>query len=176
MTNLLHKLKLIQDLKFKLNISKTEFTKKFRENVDESNLGYEPFEVFQSSTNHYKGNIYNNNFELKKRKRFFDTRYSFAKVTGQLVEENEHLNIEVEINAFKKRMIIFFGFLILFYLVFIIVSIFGGEVSSTPLFFLPFLMIHMCVMLGIPYFMIRRSVSKMAYDLERDFHYWVTKN
>lgn len=176
MTDLLYKLKLIQDLNFKLNVSKTDFIKKFRDNVDESNLGYEPFEVFQSSTNHYKGNIYDNYFELKKRRRFFDTRYSFAKATGQLVEENEQLNIEIEINAFKKRMIIFFGFLCAFYLIFIIGFIFAQEMSSVSLFFLPFILIHMCIMFGIPYFMIRRSVKTMAYDLERDFHYWVTRN
>jgi hypothetical protein len=33
----------------------------------------------------------------------------------------------------------------------------------------------MAFMLGIPYLIMRRSVKRMVYDLERDFHYWVTK-
>ena len=175
MTNFLRKINLIQDLNFKLNVSKIDFTKKFRENVDESNLGYELFEVFKSSSNEYKGNIYNNNFELKKRKKFFDTSYSFAKAEGALIEENQQLNIKVEINGFKKRMILFFGMMIIFYLIFISGSFFLDN-NEVPVFVLPFLVIHMVIMLGIPYFLIKRSVTRMAYDLERDFHYWVTKN
>lgn len=175
MTNFLRKINLIQDLNFNLNVSKIDFIKKFRDNVDESNLGYEPFEVFKSSSNEYKGNIYNNNFELKKRKKFFDTRYSFAKAEGILIEENQQLNIKVEINGFKKRMILFFGMMIIFYLIFISGSFFLDN-NEVPVFVLPFLVIHMAIMMGIPYFLIKRSVTKMAYDLERDFHYWVTKN
>lgn len=174
MTNFSRQINLFKDLNFTLNISKTDFIQKFRENVDQSNLSFDPFEAFQSSSNHYKGNIYNNNFELEKRKRFFDTNYSFAKATGILTEENEQLDIKIEINGFRKRMILFFGFLCVFYLIFIAGSFFADD--NIPFFILPFLLIHMSLMLGVPYFLIKRSVSRMAYDLERDFHYWVIKN
>jgi hypothetical protein len=53
--------------------------------------------------------------------------------------------------------------------------VFNGE-NTVPFFMAPFLLIHMSLMIGVPYFIIRRSVNRMAYDLERDFHYWVTKN
>lgn len=174
MTNFLRQINLIQDLSFKLNVSKIDFIKKFRENVDQSNLSFDPFEVFQSSSNHYKGNIYNNNFELQKRKKFFDTNYPFAKATGIFTEENEQLDIRVEINGFRKRMIIFFGFISIFYLIFFAGFFFAND--TIPFFVLPFLLIHMAFMFGLPYFFIKRSVSKMAYDLERDFHYWIIKN
>jgi hypothetical protein len=176
MTNFLRKINLIQDLNFKLNVSKIDFTTKFRDNVDESNLGYEPFEVFKSSSNEYKGNIYNNNFELKKRRKFFDTSYTFAKAEGILIEENQQLNIKVEINGFKKQMILFFGMMIIFYLIFICGSLFFEDKNPLPVVVLPFILLHMCLMLGLPYFLIKRSVTRMAYDLERDFHYWVTKS
>ena len=71
MNDYLKKIKLAQEINIELQISKSDFTKKFRENVDESDLGFEPFEVFTSSKNEYKGNIENNRFELKKRRKLF---------------------------------------------------------------------------------------------------------
>ncbi|MEO6175877.1 MAG: hypothetical protein ABIP27_12070 [Flavobacterium circumlabens] len=173
MNNFLRKVNLIKDITIQLPITKTEFIQKFRNYVDESDLGYVPFEVFQSSTNEYKGNIQNNTFELKKRKKIFDTNYSFAKVIGELTQENDQLTINVEIFGFRKRMLIFVVIILLFYLVFFLGSVSNGDVF--PFFIFPFLLIHMSLMLVIPYFVIRRSVNRMAYDLERDFHYWVTK-
>ncbi|KOP36269.1 MULTISPECIES: hypothetical protein [unclassified Flavobacterium] len=173
MDNFLRKINLVKDITIELPVSKIDFTEKFRNNVDESDLGFVPFEAFQSSKNEYKGNIDGSAFELKKRRRLFDTNYSFAEVTGSLIERNEKLIIDAEILGFKKRMIIIFAFIVLFYLIFIAGMI---SVGDDTFIFLPFLLIHMSIMLGIPYFIIRRSVNRMAYDLERDFHYWVTKN
>lgn len=174
MDNFLRKINLIKDITIQLPISKTEFIQKFRNNVDESDLSYVPFEVFQSSKNEYKGYIGNNIFELKKRKKIFDTNYSFAKVIGELTQENNELTIDVEIFGFRKRMLIFAVFILLFYLIFFVGAI--SNSSDFPFFMFPFLLIHMFIMLIIPYFVIKRSVNRMAYDLERDFHYWVTKN
>ncbi|MDR6760458.1 hypothetical protein J2Y38_000637 [Flavobacterium sp. 2755] len=174
MNNFLKKINLIKNITIQLPVSKIDFIQKFRNNVDESDLGYVPFEIFLSSRNEYKGNIENNSFELKKRKKLFDMNHSFAKVNGNLIQENDKLTIDVEIIGFRKRMIIFFGFIIFFYLISIAGMISVGD--NVTFIFLPFLFIHMSIMLGIPYFIIRRSVNRMAYDLERDFHYWVTKN
>lgn len=173
MDNFLRKINLVKDITIQLPITKTEFIQKFRNHVDESDLGYVPFEVFQSSTNEYKGNIQNNTFELKKRKKIFDTNYSFAKVIGEIIQENNELTINVEIVGFRKRILLFGVMILLFYLLFFVGAISNDD--AFPFFILPFLMIHMSVMLVIPYFVIRRSVNRMAYDLERDFHYWVTK-
>ncbi|WP_291145408.1 hypothetical protein [Flavobacterium sp. UBA7680] len=174
MNNFLRKIKLVKDITIQLPVSKIDFIQKFRNNVDESDLGYVPFEVFQSSRNEYKGNIENNSFDLKRRKRLFDTGYSFAKVNGNLIQENDKLVIDAEIIGFRKRMIIFFAFIVFFYLIAFTGMILTGD--NVSLIFLPFLLFHMSIMLGIPYFVIRRSVNRMAYNLERDFHYWVTKN
>jgi len=174
MNDFLRKINLVKDITIQLSVSKIDFTKKFRDNVDESDLGFVPFEAFQSSKNEYKGNIDGSAFELKKRRRLFDTNYSFAEVTGSLIERNDKLIIEAEIFGFKKRMIILFTFVIFFYLIAFAGMVLGN--GDIPFFILPFLFIHMSIMLGIPYFIIRRSVNRMAYDLERDFHYWVTKN
>ncbi|SEN85131.1 hypothetical protein SAMN05444671_2254 [Flavobacterium sp. CF108] len=174
MDNFLRKINLVKDITIQLPVSKIDFTEKFRNNVDESDLSFVPFEVFQSSKNEYKGNIDGSAFELKKRRRLFDTNYSFAEVTGSLIEKNDNLVIDAEILGFKKRMIIIFAFIVLFYLIIFTAMLLGGDTIS--FIFLPFLLFHMAIMLGIPYLVIRRSVNRMAYDLERDFHYWVTKN
>jgi hypothetical protein len=175
MNDYLKKINLAQEINIELQISKSDFTKKFRENVDESNLGFEPFEVFTSSKNEYKGNIENNRFELKKRRKLFDTNYSFAKATGIFVQETDKLIIKTLISGFQKKMLFFVGFLVFFYAIFLS-SIFLADDNAPKFFILPFLLFHAALMLGIPYFMMRRSVKRMIYDLERDFHYWVTKN
>ncbi|WP_426484175.1 hypothetical protein [Flavobacterium sp. 2] len=178
MDNFLRKLQLVKDITIQLPVSKLDFIQKFRNHVDESDLGFVPFEAFQSSRNEYKGNISNNSFELKKRRKLFDTNYSFAKVTGHFSENNNQLNINAEINGFRKRMLLFAGVLIMFYSIFIIGSLFIPDEKSGPVafVFIPFILFHMSLMLGVPYFIIRRSVKKMIYDVERDLHYWVTKN
>jgi hypothetical protein len=175
MNNFLRKINLIKDINIELQISKIDFTKKFRENVDESNLGFEPFEVFTSSKNEYKGTIENNGFELKKRRKLFDTSHSFAKATGKFTQETDKLIIKTEVNGFQRKMIFFLGFFLLFYAIFFSVFLFTDTGGAT-FFVFPFLVLHMTFMLGIPYFIMRRSVNRMTYDLERDFHYWVTKN
>lgn len=38
-------------------------------------------------------------------------------------------------------------------------------------FIFPFIIVHAIFMLGFPYLMMRRSVSKMKYELEREFFY-----
>lgn len=175
MNDYLKKINLAQEINIELQISKSDFTKKFRENVDESNLGFEPFEVFTSSKNEYKGFIENNSFELKKRQKLFDTNYSFSKATGTIVQETDKLIIKTLICGFQKKMFVVFGFLIVFYAIFLS-SIFIGDDNAPKFFILPFLLFHASLMIGIPYFVMRRSVKRMVYDLERDFHYWVTKN
>jgi pilus assembly protein TadC len=175
MEDFLRKIHLVQDISIQLPISKIDFIQKFRNNVDESDLSFVPFEVFESSKNEYKGNILNNSFEFKKRRKFFNNNYSFAKVTGTFKEDHNLLIVNAEINGFKKRMLLFLGIMILFYLISIFSSIFlPGE--NPPFIFFPFLLFHMSLMIGIPYFVIRRSVKRMVYDVERDLHYWVTKN
>lgn len=178
MSDFLRKLKLIENTTIELNISKMDFIKKFRANVEYSDLNFTPFEgfeAFSSSRFEYKGNATDRGFILKKRRKLFDTNYSFAKATGKFIEHTDKLVIETEINSFRRIMYVFLAFIILFDTFFIIGAIFGGN-NVLPFFIFPFILIHALFMIGIPYFVMRRSVKRMIYDLERDFHYWVTKN
>lgn len=176
MTDFLRKIHLVKDISIQLPVSKTEFIQKFRKHVDQFDFSFVPFEVFQSSKNEYKGYISNNNFALRKIRKLFDTNYSFAKVTGEFSEKDNLLNINAEINGFRTRLFFIFGIALMFYSIFIFVAIFLPGDNAAPFFVLPFLLLHMSLMFGIPYLVIKRSVKRMIYDLERDFHYWVTKN
>ena len=178
MNNFLQKLKIIENISIELPISKLDFMNKFRANVEYSDLNFSPFEgfeAFSSSRFEYKGNITERGFELKKRRKLFDTNYSFARASGTFRESFDKLIITTKINAFRKKMYFFLAFIILFDSL-ILLSIFFGDNAEFPFFIFPFILIHAVFMIGIPYFVMRRSVKRMAYDLERDFHYWVTKN
>ncbi len=177
MDHFLRKLKLIENTTIELPISKIDFIKKFRDNVEYSDLNFtafEGFEVFSSSKLEYKGTISDRGFALKKRRKLFDTNYSFAKANGTFRESFDKLIITTEINSFRKKMYFFLAFILLFDLLILTSFFLGG--TSFPIFILPFILIHGILMIGIPYIVMRRSVKRMVYDLERDFHYWVTKN
>jgi len=63
------------------------------------------------------------------------------------------------------------GFLIVLYVFFFVVGI-SSDSSGDMKWFVPiFLAIHAVFMLGIPYFLARRAVSRMKYELEREFYY-----
>ncbi|WP_288982898.1 hypothetical protein [uncultured Flavobacterium sp.] len=176
MYSFLRRINLIVDYNFELSISKTDFIKKFRQNVEFSTLSFdffEGFEIFFSSKFEYKGFIDNQSFHIKKKRKLFEQNQSQAIAKGNFTEENEKLYIEIEINAFNKMLYLLFVLLILFYGIFLNAFIFGD--SKTPFFIFPFILFHGFLIIGIPYFFMRRSVKKLQYKLERDFNYWNIK-
>jgi len=177
MNNFLRKINLVEDYNFELPTSKTDFISKFRRNVENSNLGFDFFEGFEalSSSNYeYKGYINEREFEIKRKRKLFEPNQSFATAKGTYKEVNEKLQLAIEINAFSNIMYFFLGIVALFYLFFVSVILFGD--NEIPSFVILFLFIHAAFMIGIPYFVMRRSINKIRYNLERDFYYWVTKN
>ncbi|MDQ8012202.1 MAG: hypothetical protein REI96_07130 [Flavobacterium nitrogenifigens] len=175
MTDFLRKIHLVKDISIQLPVSKIDFIQKFSNNVDESDLYFSPFEIFESSNNEYKGFLLDNYFEIRKRRKFFDANYSFAKVSGTFTENNNQIHIDAEINGLQHRMILLFAVIFIFYSIFIINAFLSAD-SKAPFIILPIILVHMSLMFGIPYFVIRRTVNRASYDIERDFHYWVTKN
>ncbi len=71
-------------------------------------------------------------------------------------------------------MIPFYLFAIFFYLLIIVVLITSSSLEGDAKFAIPFIVLHGAFMLGLPYFLMRKSVSKMKYELEREF-YFLTK-
>ncbi|WP_300565091.1 hypothetical protein, partial [Flavobacterium sp.] len=89
----------------------------------------------------------------------------------------DKLVLKADINGFHKAMKFFYAFVIVFYIIFLLgfsaTMFFNNDADFAPFFALPFILLHACLMLGIPYFIMRRGVKRMKYELERDFHFWI---
>jgi hypothetical protein len=171
MREFLKRLKLIDGMKTTLQTSKVEFVSRLYEITDEGSTGMmsDTFDVFSSSKNEFKGQINFDSFRIKRRRRFFDTNMNFAVANGTFTENNGQLTIDTEINGFNNFFIVFYVFLIVFYAIFIFGLI--GNSSTEGFEAIPFVLLHGTFMFGIPYFMMRRSVNRLKYELEREFFY-----
>ena len=178
MREILRKLKLVEYLTTELNIDKNEFVRNFREQVDHGDVGFMSgaFDVFSSSKNEYKGYVGPDYFKIKRRRRFFDTSMNVALAKGTYEQKEGSLLITTEVNGFSMMMIPFYLFALFFYLIFLVSFLFSdGWMGNDTVFIVPFMLIHAAFMLGMPYFMMRRSTKRLAYELEREFFY-MTKN
>ena len=178
MDTILRKLKLIENFNTELEIEKGEFIEKLRLQVDPSGLGlFSNLEdLFSSSKNDFKGYVGRDYFEIKKKKRFFDMNNNFSIVKGTCTQNGNKLIVNAEIKGFNKALIPFLIIIPIFYLliitIFLILYIVDNDV---PLFILPFILFHGLFMIGIPYFIYRRSVKNMAKELEKEFFYLTKK-
>lgn len=179
MNDFLRKIKVLDSITIELNVTKSDFIKKFRQYVDVSDLSLSDsfFEGFSSSPNEYKGNIDERSFKIRRRRKLFDTNRNFAIANGNLTEQHDKLVLKTEINGFHKAMKFFYIAIILFYIIFIFgfsaTMFINDESGFLPFAVLPFILFHACLMIGIPYFIMRRGVKRMKYELERDFHFWI---
>ncbi len=167
-----HKIGLIDTLKIELSISKSEFVRILQNNIDESDSDFG--DIFSSSKNQYKGIVNLDGFELKSKATFFTSQMNFAKAKGIFSHENNHLVIDTEINGFSGKIKFLYSVLFIFYPIFI-AGFFFADNNESKLFIIPFLLIHATLMITIPYFTAKRSVSRLKYDLERDFYFMIRK-
>ena len=175
MREFLKKIKLIDNFTTTLQLSRQDFIKRLSQITDKGNTNAfsDPFEAFSSSKSEFKGEINHNGFKLRRRRKLFERTSNIAVATGNVKEENGQLTIQTEIYGFTNFMYVFYGFLILFYSVFIICFISDNKI---PFFVFPFLIFHAALMTLIPYFLMRSSVKKMKYELEREFFYLTKSN
>ena len=175
MNEFLRRLKLLDSLTTTLPISKHEFVDRLSKITDNGTTGMfsDPFEAFSTSKNELKGEVDYDGFKLKRRRRFFDTNMNLAVATGSFKENNGQLIIETEISGFNNFFLVFYFFLLIFYSVFMFGFLRDGR--NTDLIAIPFLLLHATFMFAIPYFMMRRSVKRLKYELDREFFY-LTKN
>lgn len=174
MKEFLRKIKLVENLTTEITIQKNEFVSNFKDHVDEASIGLfsDTFDAFSSSKKVYKGHVGYDNFKIKKRRKFFDMNTNLAIAEGTFRQKDQTLIIKTEITGFNGIMLPFYIFGIIFYIIFIgMFFSFNTMEGEAPGFILPFLIIHAAFMFGIPYFMMRRSTTKMAHELEREFYY-----
>jgi len=89
-----------------------------------------------------------------------------AIANGTITEDNQQLVIATEINGFRNFFIIFYLFIIIFYLI-IIFAITRTDNSQRIFLLSHFLLLHGTLMFSLPYFMMRRSVKRLKYELEK---------
>ena len=173
MKSLLGRLKLIDHITTELPIEKRDFVSKLKSSVDQGNTGllFSAFEAFSSSKNEYKGMVTHDSFKIRRRRRLFDMSIGLAVAEGSFRQKDNLLVIDSTIKGFHGIFIPIIIFVALFYIAFILVSIFSEAPGNIEWIFIIFVPFHAAIMLGIPYFIMRRGVSRMKYELERDFFY-----
>jgi len=176
MKELLKQLKLIDYMSTTLQTSKIAFVNRLNEITDEGSTGImsDTFDVFSSNKNEFKGQVNLDGFKIKRRRRFFDTNMNFAVATGTFAENNGQLTIDTEINGFNNFFIVFYVLLIVVYSIFF--WSFLRSDNKAGFIVVPFILLHGTLMFGMPYFMMRRSVKRLKYELEREFFYLTKSN
>ncbi|MBT1712171.1 hypothetical protein KK062_28275 [Fulvivirgaceae bacterium PWU5] len=173
MKSILERLRLVDHLTIEMPIEKRDFIDKLTRNVDQGDIGIflSPFEAFSSSKNEYRGTVTFDSFKIRRRRRLFDMNMSLAVAEGSFTQKDNILVVEATIRGFRRIFIPFFLFIACCYVAFIISFIVSDTSGNMGWFFIPFIFIHATLMLGIPYYIMRRGVSRMKYELERDFYY-----
>lgn len=170
MQELLRKYKVIDDLTIQLTIDKADFIQKFRQHVEPGDTGIigNPFEVFSSSDQEFRGQVDLNGFVIRKRRKMFEPYANIAKAEGTFHQDQDKLRITTTVNAFNGMFLFYYVFVTFVYLAFTVVII---AVEDIPVFVIPFLLLHAALMYGIPFFLMRGGVKRMKRDLEREFFY-----
>jgi hypothetical protein len=176
MKEFLKRLKLVSHFTLEIETEKSVFVGKLKANVDEGNTSvlFSIWEKFGSSKNEYKGTVEDGSFKIRRRRKLFDMNMNLAVVSGSYRQRDHILFIEAEVNGFHGVFIPFYIFLPIFYLV-AIAAFLLSENASQMWFVLPFMLLHAVFMMGIPYFVMRRSVNRMKYEVERDFYFLAKK-
>lgn len=167
------KYKVIDYMTTTFSISKDEFVNSLEKVVEEGSIDMfsDLSDALSSDKREFRGEVNPHGFKIKRKKKFFDTSANMAIAYGEFIEREGQLIIETEIRGFLN----FFKFLIPVFLAFYFFIFFLIITSKdTPLFVVAFLCFHMTIMFLIPFFISRRSVKKLKYELEREF-YFLTK-
>lgn len=175
MKRLLERLKLIDYLTTEIAIERRVLVDRLTKSVDSGKTSFifSSFEAFGSSKNEYKGIVTYDGFKIRKRRKLFDSGISLAVAEGTFRQKDDRVIVDSTITGFRRYFIFFLVVLLFFYLGSIISFFISYDNSSNALgwIVIPFVIVHAAFMLGIPYFIIRRGVSKMKYDLERDLYF-----
>jgi hypothetical protein len=177
MTAILERLRLIDHLKTEIQIDKDEFVARFQDIVASGGAAslLFSFEAFSFSKKEYTGTVTADSFRIRKRNKLFDTNIGLAIAEGTINHKEQSLIIDSKIVGFHPFYILFLAMVILIYVFIIVAFISSGNRETFDPIAIPFFIIHAALMLGIPYVIMRRSVSRLKYDLERDL-FFLTRN
>lgn len=166
MNAFLTKLKLQDTLEVSLDISKEKFLNRLHVIVDERDPGFfgDFLDAFSSNKKEYKGSISTSGFKIKRKRKIFEKNI-VAVATGRVSEMDDTLFLKININGFQKFLLLFYILFPLIYTALLTGFIRTGFSENEPLF-IPFILLHATLMLGIPYIIMRRSTKRLKHDLE----------
>ncbi|CAN5450562.1 hypothetical protein BH09BAC3_BH09BAC3_14610 [soil metagenome] len=167
MNEFLKKIGLLDHMIIELLIRQSDFVDTLQANVDPKKVGL--FEAFSSSKNMYKGSVSYDGFEIRRKKKIFETTLNLTKATGKISQLGEKLIVNIEVNGFHWLTIVFVAMIASFYAIFIAISL-TVDIGDV-MFVIPVLLVHALFMLGIPYIALRRGLTTTKYNLERDIHF-----
>ena len=181
MENFLRNIKLIDEFSMTLPISKSDFVSGLRSHVDEGTIDGlfdGAFEGLSSSENLFKGLVDHNGFKIRKRRRFLERKFSFTKAIGNFREQGNALIVNTKLVAWSNFMILYYVLVTGFYVFFIgmFFNTLASDGQEFDLFFIGFLIVHALFMYILPYVMMKRSLTSIKKDVEREFHYIVSKS
>lgn len=170
MSKWLDKLGLSEELSLKYYVRPDDFVSLFQKNVDSGDgLFSGAFDALRFSKTDYRGTITATDFSIRKKKRFFDSISAIALITGQIVREKNGTRLLVTITSFTGIMKFVTWLLAIVYVVAAVFITFSGLIEKHGLIPYLFLILHALMLLLIFYFILRRSVSKVASNLDPDF-------
>lgn len=116
----------------------------------------------------YRGVVYEKNFTIKKRRRFFDINLNYPVIKGSLYDQNNRTTVSTAcIPSFFQ--IVTLVLLLGFFLVAVTVNIKNGVQDFS------FIAVS-ALMLGTQYFVLKREIIKGNYDFERELDHMVQKS
>lgn len=170
MNDFFRKIKIIQPFSIILDITKQKFVSELSKVTENSDLGMFSivFEAFDSDNKEFIGKVSQTGFKIRRKIKMFDTKNTVAIAEGTFKESDNKLLIEGTINGFNNFFYFIYGIIIISFVLFIITFSFNQENST---FILNYILFQGLIMFIIPYFVIRRSVNRLKYELEREFFY-----
>ena len=168
MRSLLERIKIIDYATIYLEIEKNEFLRLLKNNVDLGSTKSDFFEPFMGGKLDFRGQVSQNGFKIRRKKRLFDYNRSSAVVTGDVIQKNEQIQINLEISSFNNSIYFMIGGLAFMYLIFLSISL---SVGGLPIVFIPLVLLHGLFILGIVLFTMRKSTSQLKKDIEKELYY-----
>jgi pilus assembly protein TadC len=169
MTDFLKQIGLHDQFQITLPVSKSDFSKILLANLDKPQPGF--FDLFSSSKNLYKGKIEIDSFEIKRKRKWFDSSARHLTVYGKFSSYHEQLTIDIELKPFKYALIPLAIALLIFYVAAFSVILIGEVPLPTKLLVGGFIIVHAIFMFSIPYVIFKKALRNTRYEIERDLHF-----
>ncbi len=126
-------------------------------------------DIFLSSQPEYYGRFDGQSFTIRKKKRFFVSLSNLALIEGRYFHEGESTRVIFYISSFNGIMKFFAVMLACCYLIGFLFLCFSTAFKEWGLIPFAFLAGHAVILFSIFYIILRRSVSKVFYQIDLDF-------